>query len=371
MRFLEFARLAALLSLVALLAACDSLLGPPVVYGAVAFREPSALPSNARLEVTMVELKSDGSVETVANTAVDNPGSPPIRFALAYDPKRIDENGRYAIEATVRAGERVLYRSDERVAVLTGDAPSRVTLLLSRAPVPPPPPPVVKQTPAERAVAAIRARLDKLDKITGAYNVGDVDATYEAFLDGQTLVAMREARKLGGQASAQVAFYYREGTLLAYEEEAQRLPPGAAAGAPLQRTTLDLQFAGGRYSAGRKTVNGTPGQPNEREIRDAVAEGQAARDRLVSDAAAGRTSTGLGPLRFGCADGSEFFVTFGREPLRAIVSAVGHPSAVLLPVPVRAGYRFGAGRTDLRGSGREATVRWEGAQPVRCTAATP
>ena len=374
MRFFVVARYAALILLAASLSACADLLGPPVVFGTVTYEEQGTLPANARLEVTLVELSRDGgTAETIANTAVDDPSNPPVRFAIAYDPKRIDEERRHAVEAVIRVGDRVLYRSTTRVPVLTQELPPpKIVIILHRVPPPPPPPPTTRLSPAERAVAAIRARLDKLEKITGSYTAGDMDATYEAFMDGDTLIAMREARKLGGLGTAQVTFYYREGLLVAYEEDATRIaPPSSPTPGRTTKSTLYLEFTGGRYSKGRKVVNGTAGQPAEREIRDAVTEGQTARDRLIADAAAGRTSTGLGPLRFGCADGSEFFVTFSRDPLRAVVSAVGHPSAVLLPMPIRAGFRFVDGRTELRGMGREVSIRWDGAQAVHCSASAP
>ena len=373
MRVTVLLRHAAWLLLAVAVAACTDLLGPPVLFGAATFDESGPLPAGSRLEVTLVELSRDGtSAEPIANTAVDDLSSPPVRFAVAYDPKKIVEERRYAVEATVRAGDRLLYRTNRRVPVLTQDNPARVAILLEKVPAPPPPPPPVRQTPAERALATIRGRLDKLEKLTGSYTVGDTDATYEAFMDGDALIAMREKRKLGGLGTSQVTFYYRDGILLFYDEEATRIaPPSSPTPGRTTKSTLELQFTGGRYTKGTKTVNGTPGQPTEREIRDVVSEAQLARDRLVADAAAGRTSAGLGPLRFGCTDGSEIFITFGREPLRAVVSAVGHPSAVLLPAPIRSGYRFIAGSTELRGMGREASIKWEGGQAVRCAATSP
>lgn len=373
MRVFGILRRCAWVVLAALVSGCVGV-SEPVVFGTVAYRERMVLPPNARLEVALVGLpRAEGPAETIANIAIDNPGTPPIRFALAYDPARIDPARVYAVEATIRAGDRVLFRSVDRFPVLTHDNPSKVSVVVYRAPAPPPPPPAARLTPAERALAAMRAKLDRLEKIGGSYTTGEAEATYEAFLEGDALVAVREARTFGDQGSAQVAFYYRDGTLLAYEEDASRQARSAAAGAgAVSRTTLTLNFTGGRYANGRKTVNGAAaGEPSETEIKDAVAEARAARDRLISDAAMGRTSAGLGPVRFGCADGTRFLVTFNHEPLRAVITAVGHPSTVLLPQPTRAGYRFVDGRTELRGNGREVDMRWEGAQPVRCTAAAP
>ena len=353
------------------LSACAGLIGPPVVYGTVSSGERAALPANARLEVVMVDAsQEEGSGEPIANMAIDNPGAMPIRFALAYDPERIAEQRRYAVEATIRAGDRVLYRSERRVPLETGEGISRVAVPVERAPAPPPPPPVARVSPTERALATIRGSLDDMVKIGGAYKTPEVEATYEAFIDGEALVAVREARSYGDRGSARVAFYFRDGVLLAYEEEASRQAPDGAG--RTNRTTLALNFAGGRYTTGRKTVNGVAGQPSEIEIRSAVTEARDARDRLIADAAMGQTSAGLGPVRFGCADGSKFLVTFSRDPVRALVTAVGHPSAVLLPQPARSGFRFTDGKTDLRGTSREVERRWEpGATPIRCTAASP
>jgi uncharacterized lipoprotein YbaY len=364
----------ALLLVVALASSCADLLGPPVVYGTATYRERTALPANARLEVTMFKLaRGEGSSETIATVAVDDPGNPPIRFALAYDPARIVEGARYAAEATIRAGDRVLFRTAAPVPVLTQEFPkTTINIVLEKVPAPPPPAPVVRVSPAERALAALRSKLDTADKISGSYKAGTYEATYEAFLDGDALVAVREARNYGDAGSAKVVFYFRDGILVAYDEEGTRRAAAKAAGAQTtNNTTLALNFTGGRYANGRKTVNGTAGQPSETEIRDAVTEARDARDRLIADAASGQTSTGLGPVRFGCADGSKFLVTFSRDPLRAIITAVGHPSAVLLPQATRTGFRFVDGRTELRGKGREADIRWDGAAAIRCTAASP
>jgi putative lipoprotein len=373
MRFVGIVRHAAWLALAALLSACAGLLGPPVVFGTASYGErTAALPSNSRLEVTLVDVSDGSAAEVIANSAVDNPGASPIRFAIAYDPARIDELQRYAVEAVIRSGDRVLYRSAERVPVLTEDYPTQIAIYLQRVPPPPPPAPPARQSPSERAVATIRNALDAMDKVSGSYQAGEMQATYDAFLDGDALAAVRETRTFGDTGASKVAFYYRDGILLTYEEEETRTSTAGAPGSErTNRTTLALNFSGGRYTSGRKTVNGTPGQPSEADIRDAVAEARDARDRLIADAAMGKTSAGLGPVRFGCADGSKFLGTFGHEPLRVVLTAVGHPSAVLLPQPARTGFRYSDGHTDLRGKGREIEVRWEGAQPVRCTAVSP
>src|SRR5690606_8439915 len=81
MRLFDVARLVTGLLLAALVSACANLLGPPVVYGTVYSDDSMDLPSDARLEVRLVDPSGDGSGETIANVAVDDPGSAPIRFA--------------------------------------------------------------------------------------------------------------------------------------------------------------------------------------------------------------------------------------------------------------------------------------------------
>lgn len=105
-----------------------------VVNGTATVHERMALPPGAYFEATLAELSAGGAPDVVIATArVDNPGNPPIRFAIAYDGARITEARAYVVRATISAGGHALYVSEAAYPVITHGNPKRVDMVLRRA----------------------------------------------------------------------------------------------------------------------------------------------------------------------------------------------------------------------------------------------
>jgi copper homeostasis protein (lipoprotein) len=107
--------------------------GAATVEGTATYRERMLLPPNAVFEAVVVDISRADAAADVLGRAVREPaGNPPFRFSIAVDPARVKPGGRYAVRATVRAGEQLLFTTDRVVSVLDGrNAP--VELLLVRA----------------------------------------------------------------------------------------------------------------------------------------------------------------------------------------------------------------------------------------------
>lgn len=105
-----------------------------VVNGTATMRERTALPPNAYFEATLAEVSAGGAPDALIATArVDNPGNPPIRFAIAYDGARINEGRTYVVRAAISAGGHALYVSEDAYPVITHGNPKRVDIVLRRA----------------------------------------------------------------------------------------------------------------------------------------------------------------------------------------------------------------------------------------------
>lgn len=105
-----------------------------VVSGTATLRERMALPPGAYFEATLTEVSAGGAPDAVVATArVENPGNPPIRFAIAYDGARINEARTYVVRATISAGGHALYASEAAYPVITHGNPKRVDIVLRRA----------------------------------------------------------------------------------------------------------------------------------------------------------------------------------------------------------------------------------------------
>ncbi len=115
------------------LLACAS--GPPHhISGTVAYRERIALPPDAVVRVTLAETsRQDVPASVVAETRIEPTHEVPIPFELEYDPGEIESHLTYAVRATIRSGEALLFTTDRIYPVLTRGAANRVDLMLVRS----------------------------------------------------------------------------------------------------------------------------------------------------------------------------------------------------------------------------------------------
>lgn len=114
---------------------------PAEVTGTVVYRQRIALPPEAVVHVRLEDVsRADGPATVIAEADIDRGGRQvPIAFRLEYEPSRIDPSHRYALRATIRSGERLLFTSTSAHPVITAGAPSHVEIVVTPAAVPTPP----------------------------------------------------------------------------------------------------------------------------------------------------------------------------------------------------------------------------------------
>jgi uncharacterized lipoprotein YbaY/uncharacterized lipoprotein NlpE involved in copper resistance/heat shock protein HslJ len=135
-----------------LTALCVIAIGPIVqarqaaqVTGTITYRERMALSPTAVVDVRLDDVTRPGAAEpVVSSTRIDRPGQVPIRFELPYDPRSIDQRGRYAVRAVISDQGVVMFASLDTALVLTQGKGPKADLVLTRLPGTPPPPPQAK-----------------------------------------------------------------------------------------------------------------------------------------------------------------------------------------------------------------------------------
>jgi putative lipoprotein len=101
------------------------------VKGTATYRERMALPPGAVLEATLEDVsRADAAAEVIGQTRAEEPGDPPIRFEIRYDPSRIDSSRRYAVRARIMVGGKPFFTTDQHYPVLTAGNGNEVELLL-------------------------------------------------------------------------------------------------------------------------------------------------------------------------------------------------------------------------------------------------
>lgn len=101
--------------------------GGSAVTGTVTYLTRNLLPPTARITVQLVDVsRADAPAIVLAEQVIDPQGAgPPYPFTLPYDPAQIDQRFSYAVEAAIRDGDRLLFRSTTNIPVITQGNPTR------------------------------------------------------------------------------------------------------------------------------------------------------------------------------------------------------------------------------------------------------
>ena len=96
------------------------------VTGTVTYRERVTLPPTARVIVELQDVsRADAPATIIATQTIDPAGkAPPYPFELTYDPAKIDQRNTYAVRATIRDGDKLLFTSTQQYPVITRGNPT-------------------------------------------------------------------------------------------------------------------------------------------------------------------------------------------------------------------------------------------------------
>ncbi|QVL53050.1 MAG: META domain-containing protein [Cyanobium sp. M30B3] len=91
------------------------------ITGSASLRERIALPPDAVFEAVLIDMAiADAPARELGRVRLEPAGQPPFRFAIPYRDSDLSSRGRYAVRATVRQGERLLFTTDTINPVLSG-----------------------------------------------------------------------------------------------------------------------------------------------------------------------------------------------------------------------------------------------------------
>jgi len=91
------------------------------VSGTVTYRERIALPEDALVTVTLEDISlADAPSKVIAkHRFVTNGEQVPFKFDLGFDSKKIKENHRYSVRATIEVNNRLRFTTDTVAPVIT------------------------------------------------------------------------------------------------------------------------------------------------------------------------------------------------------------------------------------------------------------
>lgn len=118
-------------SLMILAVACVAPVSAETLNGTALIRERIALPPGTTFEAVIEDIaRADASAIPLARTVIEDPGQPPIDFAIEYDPAALDPRAIYSLRATIRRDGHILFTTDTVTRVLEEEGPQTVEVML-------------------------------------------------------------------------------------------------------------------------------------------------------------------------------------------------------------------------------------------------
>lgn len=105
-----------------------------MVTGTVFYRERSALPPNAVVQVQLADVsRADAAAVVLGEQTIELKGKQvPIPFEINYDPQKIDPRFTYAVSARITVDGKLWFISTTRYSVITNNQPVKVDILVQR-----------------------------------------------------------------------------------------------------------------------------------------------------------------------------------------------------------------------------------------------
>lgn len=105
------------------------------IEGSVLYRERMLLPPGARLEVQLEDIsRADAMATVITSVSLPLEGGPPYSFSLPYDPAAIQARLRYALRATIVAGDQLMFTTTDYIDPFAG-GPLQIMLYRVAEPV--------------------------------------------------------------------------------------------------------------------------------------------------------------------------------------------------------------------------------------------
>jgi putative lipoprotein len=101
------------------------------VTGTVSWRERIMLPPGTVLVVTLQDVsQADAPAKLIAAQRLEGAFAPPVKFALRYDPAKLNPAHRYTVSARIEVEGKLRFISDTAHPVLTQGAPDTAEVMV-------------------------------------------------------------------------------------------------------------------------------------------------------------------------------------------------------------------------------------------------
>ncbi len=99
------------------------------ITGEAYYRERITMPAGTRLEVLLQDVSlADAAAVELSKFAIEDAGNPPYRFEISYNPADIKPGHRYAVRASLRNADVLIFTSDTYIPVINNGIISNIQI---------------------------------------------------------------------------------------------------------------------------------------------------------------------------------------------------------------------------------------------------
>ncbi|HEY9131256.1 MAG TPA: DUF1481 domain-containing protein [Dyella sp.] len=172
------------------------------VTGTVSLQNPVQLSPDAKLEISLVDVSTEGGATSLATKTIAPVTSMPQSFELTFNPSDVVPANGYNVQVVLTDGEHK-YAPALQSPVLTKGAPNQVSIVLS---------PV--QTAGDKELAAfkdVQAHIGGMKIATGTKLDKDVSRGWQVFREGGNVKFIREQVDYGDKGFTSTDYAYKDG----------------------------------------------------------------------------------------------------------------------------------------------------------------
>ena len=104
------------------------------ITGSVWYRERMMVPPDAEISVSLEDVsRMDVSAEVIATTGFAAQGGPPWDFSLEYNPRKLNDKGRYGLRVRIEVDGRLMFVTTEHIPAFEHDSNTPIKIMVTRA----------------------------------------------------------------------------------------------------------------------------------------------------------------------------------------------------------------------------------------------
>ena len=227
------------------------------ITGQISYPQLITLTEQIIVTILLVDIsKQDEKAQVVAEKIIKNPGQVPIKFDIQYNPKDIVSANTYSLIVKIEEKGSPLFTTDSLYPVINNGITENIKIKVVPADesVKPETEELKANTPKE-----IDAYVDKMQRVTGNWAMGDASSTFDAYYVKDELKLIVEQMNMGDYGSSEYKYYFKDGYLFYHEQNGKRIDLNSKNPGETVDVNVVMHFnESGNLVGSRKTIDFKP-----------------------------------------------------------------------------------------------------------------